>query len=486
MADVRITGPLNTKYTGDQYPTHYEQYGVGGYRFVENYTQLTSIETYKRRRLMLVGIANYGGSPALFWLLSPDNTASNLANNAYWTQVNIGQSLDAGVIFKGFVDWTSGLITGGSYDGQTMTDVPLIPAATEPGWFWIVNTTGSYDPGSGSFSANANDWIIYDGSQFRLNEQSSVTWSSLTGVPQILRDIGDGTIIVATYGDITNLQDQIDALEIPVLEAEVSASVPQANGATVAAILSYAYSKDEIQAIIALLEAGAGSGADVKKYTWNASADDEKIYEIPAALTGEIASILVVFVEGALQEEAGVVYATVNIDGKGITLDVDDGEIFQDDTIVLIYKSNVVDPGLTATQVVQLYQSDQTHATKIAPIKLQSSTLLSLTGSNSIELLSAPGAGMSIAVERVWFKKNASGGYNDNGFIKFDGATDPIEIIPLIDTEDKYDSVTVGDIPFDTNKALVFSSFQAISGGTNDLEMLILYRILTFGNYTEI
>ncbi|MHA2063630.1 MAG: hypothetical protein ACXABY_04520 [Candidatus Thorarchaeota archaeon] len=204
---VAVTGPLETKFANDVYPTHKQELTHGGYRSVASISELHAIPTERRRMLMMVAVRNYGGEPGLVWLDTADNTPAQLSDNDNWQPVSMGDEIDSALTFRGFVDMTD----GSTSDGFTISDNPVTPPEMTNGWFWIVEVAGTYDFGSGNITASINDWIVYDGTYLRKLSQTSVaSWNTLSDRPQILLDIVSGSVV---YGTQTWVNSQISTSE---------------------------------------------------------------------------------------------------------------------------------------------------------------------------------------------------------------------------------------------------------------------------------
>lgn len=222
MADYTLTNPtvtaaLRPKRDTDNYATHTDDFGEGGYRSVASLANLDTIPLEKRKAYMMVIVRNYAGSPRPFWLASPDNSAANLANNAFWqpvpftSWVTIGPS--GGYIFKGKFDASDGSVSTGDYAGQTLNNTPT-PAAIQAGWYWQADTAGTYD-----FGSTASIVAEVVGSGDASNKQfsgvlanspvnvSSISFTDDTGTPQVVTDDGSGNLIGDVDGTGTNTID---------------------------------------------------------------------------------------------------------------------------------------------------------------------------------------------------------------------------------------------------------------------------------------
>jgi len=193
MGGIPISGPLVRKYSSDTYPTHLEWLAQGGYRSVATTSDLnlTTIPLDVRKKLMIVGVHNVSGKPILYWLNCPDSSASSLSNDTYWEPIPIGQNLQGGIVFKGFVNGDTGLTS----NGYTLAESPLTPSDVQAGWFWIVDNAGTHDYGSGDITSAVSDWIVYDNAQYRKLAQSSPTdWYTITSMPSVIYNLGEGNI----------------------------------------------------------------------------------------------------------------------------------------------------------------------------------------------------------------------------------------------------------------------------------------------------
>src|SRR5690606_17485152 len=217
------------------------QYGIGGTSNTMTAAAMHAIPVEKRRRQMIVSVYSDGGQPALYWLLSPDNTVANLSNNAFWQKIPLGTSFPSGFTFKGQFSAVT-LLNG---ESMLITDNPLSPVDAMNGWFYVCNEAGTANFGGGNQTFNLNDWVIWDGARWRrLAQVSALQWNLITGIPNIILDIASGALQIATQEDFQSLQEQINQLVIPIVVDAISVDTPDAV-ATVGAIMAYVYSKDE-------------------------------------------------------------------------------------------------------------------------------------------------------------------------------------------------------------------------------------------------
>jgi hypothetical protein len=95
LPGVNIIAPVVPYSEADEYPTHDEKYGKGGYRAVENKTERDSI---KRQRLV-VGMAVRTRDDNVVWILNSIPAAGQNLTDSNWTKETIDVdtlSLDGG------------------------------------------------------------------------------------------------------------------------------------------------------------------------------------------------------------------------------------------------------------------------------------------------------------------------------------------------------------------------------------------------------
>ncbi|KKN88641.1 hypothetical protein LCGC14_0245320 [marine sediment metagenome] len=299
-----VSGPIQAIGNNPLIPTHSDERGRGGYKPVDTYTDLENLPWEKRRALMLVGVRSYSDSnPALFWLRSPSNNQSDLEDNDNWELVQIGAQVIGGFIYKGSFSATTGLTS----TGYTLQDDPLIPTDTVNGNFFVCQTADTYDFGSGNITFLLGDWVIWEGTRWRkLDQTSAVDWNVMTGIPQVLQDIGNGTINVAQQSDITILQDQLDTIDIP----DVYDTIAGQDGiASINAIMAHTYSKSAVDTLI--------SNLDTSLKSWTATQYYVKSYinSLELELRG--------LISGAAQ---GIVGQYADITERDAAADVENGE----------------------------------------------------------------------------------------------------------------------------------------------------------------
>lgn len=262
MSRTTVTAPIKQKYDSDIYGTHESRRGVGG--FQSGFTDLNdvyNIPVDRREPLMLASIRNYGGSPAIFWLKTTSSDPLVLADNSLWELLPIGLET-GGVQYKGLFSAQTGLTEG----GETITDPPtLSPATSVNGDFFICNEAGTIDFGIGSQVFQILDYAIYDGVRWRKLEGSGVVdWDGISGKPQIIIDIGDGTFVPVEQTDFDALELRVDVLEANQLVSTSAIVAPSNSVTTEEAVINYTYSKGYID----ILFTGVADSSLVD-FNWN-------------------------------------------------------------------------------------------------------------------------------------------------------------------------------------------------------------------------
>jgi len=214
LGNPTVTAPLRPKYITDDYGTHEDTFGVGGLRTVQSVADLSAIQLKRRKSYMIVNVRNYLGSARPFWLASPDDNPTNLANNAYWIPVPFENWVvtgpSGGYIFKGKFNATTGLVTTGDYVGVALSDTPT-PANVQPGWYWQIDTAGTEDFGG---TVAVADEVLDTGDAVETNFTGALSnvpvnvgTVSITDGTQVITDDGSGNLIGDVDGGGTNTID---------------------------------------------------------------------------------------------------------------------------------------------------------------------------------------------------------------------------------------------------------------------------------------
>lgn len=220
MSDFTLTNPtvtagLRPKSSTDNYETHDDDHGAGGYRSVQSIANLDTIPTERRKAYMEVAVRNVDGSPRPYWLASPDNDPTNLANNAFWIPIPfenwVTTASVGGYTYMGDFNASAGTITTGINLGTVLDDSPLTPTDSNNGDYYKCTTAGSFDFGSGSITFALDDRAIWNGTTWEKDEQQSAStdWNLITNMPQIISDIGDGTFVPVSQTDFNTLEVEV-------------------------------------------------------------------------------------------------------------------------------------------------------------------------------------------------------------------------------------------------------------------------------------
>jgi len=130
---------------------------------------------------------------------------------------------------------------------------------------------------------------------------------------------------------------------------------------------------------------------------------------------------------------------------------------------------------------------DALAADRLKPYKAKviESTLKTITDVVSVSLIDAPGVNQAIKVEFVMPLGNASNGYNRNVFLRYAGEDENICQIPIQNSVSKWIPISPSGQYVEANKAIVLAADGTVTTGTNDLFIIIYYRIINLSGYVE-
>jgi len=203
---IPMSGPIAPRSTRDRYPTHYDQYGHGGYRSVLTITERDNIQADRRKNGMLVYIVE-------------DDKTYILKENA-WEEVKIQitvQSLDESVVFSDVgtfkIDTDSGL---GLHQNLNEPETAIL-TSRKP----FVEFT---DTDTNSISANTTDTVKFEetntvipkiqGNSVVFNTKTFNYKSTIPSVQHlIVHNLGTNVIIANIY--IVNDNGSMDFTVVP-------------------------------------------------------------------------------------------------------------------------------------------------------------------------------------------------------------------------------------------------------------------------------
>lgn len=237
---VQVTDFIKPTDDQDQYPTHKDEYGQGGYRSVNNLTERNNIPMPRRKagmRVFVIGDQEYRlEADMVTWTAKPDNTplpadimlkqqydsnndgvvndSDKLAGKVYTyyldrinhqgsqaisTVVDLQNQLNLRILTseKGVAGGLATLgLDGKVVSGQLpasslqwkgawnpLTNVPAISDAdlNSYGFWYKASVAGSRDLGSGSITFAQNDWVVNNGTKWEKNGDGN-TVASVNGM----------------------------------------------------------------------------------------------------------------------------------------------------------------------------------------------------------------------------------------------------------------------------------------------------------------
>lgn len=219
MSEVRLTGPIGRKGASDTYPTHDNNKGLESFFVKDNITGRNAIPNDIRgtKCTCFVIDSDGSGTPGIYYI---DDT-TDITDNSNWTFFQSGV-VSGGIIYQG--NWNANTNSPALSDGTGTS-----------GYFYVVDTAGSQDLGSGSQSFVIGDWVIYDGGIWRKLAQAGNTndWDTMINKPSSFTPSSHTHPI----SEITDLQATLDG-KLPLDVIDVSELTTETDRVPSSGILS--------------------------------------------------------------------------------------------------------------------------------------------------------------------------------------------------------------------------------------------------------
>jgi hypothetical protein len=118
------------------------------------------------------------------------------------------------------------------------------------------------------------------------------------------------------------------------------------------------------------------------------------------------------------------------------------------------------------------------------PIYRLNATYEGTISSSSILLIAAPGAGKMIQVLDVVVLGNTTSPTEPDAYLRYQGETENIAVIPMSDTAVKYYEIKPSAYELKANKGIVLSTDDVVTSGTGGIEFIVYYRVITWSSFT--